>query len=164
MAIGYSFGADVLPQTWGALPADVQAKIVQISLPGLSDVADWEITVSGWLGSTSSDAQPVGPALAQMPAERLQCVLGAEETDSACPSLAGTGAELIETKGGHHFDGDYAALAAKILGGLERRATGQIGSAPSSDPISQPQFSPANRQPALQQRADRENAETRTRM
>ena len=153
LLVGYSFGADVLPQTWGALPADVQAKVAQISLLGLSDVADWEITVSGWLGSSSSDAQPVGPALVQMPAERLQCVYGAEETDSACPSLAGTGAELIETKGGHHFDGDYTALAAKILGGFERRAAGQIGSAHSSEPALQPKTSPDSRQPPSQQKA-----------
>jgi type IV secretory pathway VirJ component len=31
------------------------------------------------------------------------------------------GAELIETDGGHHFDGDYHALAHHIIAGYERR-------------------------------------------
>jgi type IV secretory pathway VirJ component len=31
-------------------------------------------------------------------------------------------AELIATKGGHHFDGDYVALAGIILDGARRRA------------------------------------------
>ena len=32
------------------------------------------------------------------------------------------GAEIIETAGGHHFDGDYDALALRILDGFRRRA------------------------------------------
>jgi type IV secretory pathway VirJ component len=30
-------------------------------------------------------------------------------------------AEPIETKGGHHFGGDYQALARRIIQGYERR-------------------------------------------
>jgi type IV secretory pathway VirJ component len=35
--------------------------------------------------------------------------------------LAGTGADLVRTKGGHHFGGDYGALALRILNFWHRR-------------------------------------------
>ena len=118
---GYSFGAGVLPDAYGELPAEPRAKVAQLSLLGLAETADWQITVSGWLGSASGDARPVGPALAELPPALVQCFYGREETDSACPALAGHGAEVVATKGGHHFDGDYRALAGDILDGLARR-------------------------------------------
>jgi type IV secretory pathway VirJ component len=119
--VGYSFGADVLPDTILALDPDVRARLRQVSLLGLSPQADWEITVSGWLGSASGDATATGPALARLPPALIQCIYGTAETDSPCPGLAGSGAEVIATKGGHHFDGNYDALAAAILAGLDHR-------------------------------------------
>lgn len=118
---GYSFGAAVLPDAYVELPAEAQAKVSQISLLAPAVVADWQITVSGWLGAASSDAKPIAPALAKVPAALIQCFYGREETDSACPSLAGTSAEVVETKGGHHFDGNYPALATRIVDGLDQR-------------------------------------------
>jgi type IV secretory pathway VirJ component len=35
--------------------------------------------------------------------------------DSVCADLAGSGAEVIRTDGGHHFDEDYAGLADRII-------------------------------------------------
>lgn len=125
--IGYSFGADVLPDTFLALDPDARARVRQVSLLGLSPDADWEITVSGWLGSSGGDATPTGPALARLPPALVQCIYGAAESDSPCPGLAAAGAEIVETRGGHHFDGNYRALADAILAGLDRRraATGE---------------------------------------
>jgi type IV secretory pathway VirJ component len=51
----------------------------------------------------------------------VQCVYGEEEEDSLCRAPLFRGTELIETKGGHHFDGDYRALAQRILDGYEKR-------------------------------------------
>lgn len=122
MLVGYSFGADVLPAGYLAMPAEARAKVAQVSLLGVATTGDWQITVSGWLGKTSSTARPTGPALAQLPPALVQCIHGAEEDDSACPGLEGTGVEIITTKGGHHFDGNYQALAQQIIDGFERRA------------------------------------------
>ncbi len=119
--VGYSFGADVLPATVLALDPAARARVREVSLLGLSQAADWEITVSGWLGSSSGAATPTAPALAALPPALLQCIYGGAETDSPCPGLAATGAEVIKTKGGHHFDGNYQALATAILSGLDRR-------------------------------------------
>lgn len=117
--IGYSFGADVLPAAYLALDPETRARVRLISLLGPSDKADWEITVSGWLGSSSSAATPTGPALTQLPAPKLQCIYGKEEDGSPCPTLAT--AEVIGTDGGHHFDGDYTHLAQVIIDGIDRR-------------------------------------------
>jgi type IV secretory pathway VirJ component len=125
LLVGYSFGADVLPETWAALDPATQARIKQISLLGVSPLADWEVTVSGWLRGPSGAAQPTAAALAQIPATRLQCVYGVDEADSPCPGLAATGVEAVQTQGGHHFDGNYVAIAQKIIHGLDlRRANG----------------------------------------
>ncbi len=73
---GYSFGADVLPETYLALPPEAQDRVSQISLLAPSQQADWQITVSGWLGAASSKARPTGPALARIPPGKLQCIQG----------------------------------------------------------------------------------------
>ena len=127
LLMGYSFGADVLPETWAALDPATQARVRQISLLGLSRSADWQITVSGWLGGPSSDARPTGPALARIPPSLVQCVYGTDETDSPCPALAGRGAEAIRTKGGHHFDGNYPALAQDVVAGIDGRRSHSVG-------------------------------------
>lgn len=118
---GYSFGASVLPAAFAAMPPEAQAKVAQITLLAPGETADWEITVSGWLGSASSAATPIGAELAALPPGLVQCVYGEKETDSACPAAEGSGVELIRTTGGHHFDGNYPALATHILDGLGQR-------------------------------------------
>ena len=120
--IGYSFGADVMPFAYDRLPDAAKRRVVQLSLLGFSDAADFEIRVAGWLGAAASkDALPTAPALAPIDPGMIQCFYGADEDDSACPALQGR-AEVIRTAGGHHFDGDYGALAARTLDGLRRRA------------------------------------------
>jgi type IV secretory pathway VirJ component len=120
--IGYSFGADILPFAYNRLPADLRAVVVQMSLLGFATRADFEITMTGWLGSPpSADAPPVAPEIARMPADRIQCFYGTDEDDSACPTLP-KGVEIIPMPGGHHFDGDYTGLASRILAGLARRS------------------------------------------
>jgi type IV secretory pathway VirJ component len=44
------------------------------------------------------------------------CVYGEGESDSICPGLpAGGGVTRVEIGKGHHFSGEYAALADRIL-------------------------------------------------
>ena len=52
----------------------------------------------------------------------IQCFYGEDETDSVCPQLGSNEAEIIRIGSGHHFGGDYDALAQGILVGLRRRA------------------------------------------
>ncbi|WP_407925494.1 AcvB/VirJ family lysyl-phosphatidylglycerol hydrolase [Geminicoccus flavidas] len=61
-----------------------------------------------------------------MDRSRVQCFFGADEPadETGCRSAEAKGTELIERPGGHHFDGDYAAIAATILTGLGQRSGG----------------------------------------
>jgi len=121
--IGYSFGADVMPFAYNRLPADLRSHVASMALLGFAQNADFEITVSGWLGAaTSEDALPIKPEIAKVPPALIQCFYGEDEDDTMCPALAASGVEQIKTTGGHHFDGDYDKLAKRILDGLRKRA------------------------------------------
>jgi type IV secretory pathway VirJ component len=44
------------------------------------------------------------------------CLYGRDEEESLCPLLrARPGARLVELGGGHHFGGDYAAVAREVI-------------------------------------------------
>jgi len=121
--VGYSFGADILPFAYNRLPADMRSHVALMSLLGLEPKADFEITVGGWLGAAPSEAAlPIKPEIAKVPPALVQCFYGIDEDDTMCPELEASGVEQIKTGGGHHFDGDYAALAQRILAGLKQRA------------------------------------------
>ena len=127
--IGYSFGASVLPFAVNRLPEADRKSIALISLLGLEAKASFEIHVTGWLGAVPSgeDAADVLPELLRLDLGRVQCFYGEEEEDSLCPDPALAKAEIIRTSGGHHFDGDYDALARKIAEGARRRAGHSLG-------------------------------------
>ncbi len=121
--VGYSFGADVLPFAFNRLPADLRAKVTLISLLGFTNAADFEISVTGWLGAPpTAAALPVAAEVNQIPRGLIQCFYGEGEDDSACPALATQGIEVIRTAGEHHFDGNYGALAHRIVAGLAGRS------------------------------------------
>jgi type IV secretory pathway VirJ component len=114
--VGYSFGADILPMAYNRLQTAEKSRVVLLSLLALSPWIDLEIHVSGWLTSgPTADSLPMAPELARLGPVRLQCFYGEQETDSFCtrPELAR--GEIIRTAGGHHFDGNYNALADRIL-------------------------------------------------
>lgn len=115
IVLGYSFGADLFPFSWSYLPASIRdrTRLIALLAPGRS--TSFSVSVKGWLGYGGAHA--VLPQLAALPAERVLCVYGSKEADTTpCldPSLAGTRRLIID--GGHHFDGDYPALARRIIG------------------------------------------------
>jgi type IV secretory pathway VirJ component len=133
--IGYSFGADVIPFAYNRLPENLRAHVALIALLAVSKSADFEITVSGWLG------EPPGPeAIAELPEadkippKLMQCFYGSDEGDSACPALASRGVETYRRNGGHHFDGNYGALADIILKGFKQRVASSSSADVSGSP------------------------------
>lgn len=112
--VGYSFGADVMPFVLERLPADLREKIRSVSLLGLSSTATFEVKVSGWLG-TSGDGLPIKPHIEGLKdPPKLLCLYGEGESDTLCPDLPARIAREQVGKG-HHFSGDYATLASRIL-------------------------------------------------
>ncbi len=121
--LGYSFGAGILPFAVNRLPAEDRAMIRQISMLGLDKMTQFEFHVTNWLGGGGgADARPVLPEVSRLDPGTLQCFYGKEERDTACTAPEFDRAERIETGGGHHFDGDYAALAEKIMTGAAQRS------------------------------------------
>ncbi|THV11603.1 virulence factor family protein [Rhizobium rhizophilum] len=122
LLVGYSFGADILPAAYDGLPDKVKQKVVQVSLLALSHQADYEVSVSGWLGTSSAEGKkdPLTD-IARIDPALVQCMYGSQEEDDACRDLVGSKVETIGTDGGHHFDGNYPALAKRITDGLDKR-------------------------------------------
>ncbi len=117
---GYSFGADVLPATYNRLPQADRNQVDAMLLLALARSGNFEIQVSGWLGHTGTEAQVI-PELRRVPAEKIFCVYGDEEIkESGCTAADAPGEKLM-LKGGHHFDGDYTALAKRLMQAIDQR-------------------------------------------
>lgn len=113
--VGYSFGADVLPFLYTRLPAEVRGSVRTVSLLGLSDTASFEFHVAEWIPGRSDAGRSTLPEVRRMGPAAVLCLYGAEESDSPCPKLASPTVKSVPLGGGHHFGGDYGALAEKIL-------------------------------------------------
>ncbi|MBS0375672.1 MAG: virulence factor family protein [Proteobacteria bacterium] len=115
LLVGYSFGADVLPFLYNRLPAARQGMVRSLSLLAPSDEASFEFHVSDWIPGSGGGGRPTGPELARLGTVRLLCLYGAEDGESPCRALKGPATTATGLPGGHHFNGDYAGLAARIL-------------------------------------------------
>ena len=58
---------------------------------------------------------PTGPQLATIPGKLIQCFYGEDDKAASCATLKNSGAEIVKTRGSRLFNGDYDALAEKIL-------------------------------------------------
>jgi type IV secretory pathway VirJ component len=112
--VGYSFGADVMPFILGGLPEDVRAKVGTVNMLGLSSTATFEVKVSDWIGG-AVEGFPVAPQVASLRnPPPMQCLYGEDEKDSLCSKLPSHVARQ-EIGRGHHFSGNYGAVARAIL-------------------------------------------------
>ena len=114
LLVGYSFGADVLPFVVNRLPADLQSQIATVSLLGIDSTASFEISVADWIGKDTSGL-PTRPEMANLAAKPVLCIYGEGEQDSICPGLHEPRVTSEQVGTGHHFGGEYAQLADKIL-------------------------------------------------
>ncbi|USQ95573.1 virulence factor [Caulobacter sp. RL271] len=113
--IGYSFGADALPAILPQLPAALRAQVTHIVLIGTGSNGDLQFHPVSWLNLTSRDSFPVRPAIAAIKDVKITCVYGDKERADICPTLPDAEVAKIRLPGGHHFNGDYAALGDAVL-------------------------------------------------
>jgi type IV secretory pathway VirJ component len=120
MLIGYSFGADTIPFAFPLLPKDLQqrTKLLALMAPGLT--TSFQVTIAGWLDIDDSGYNIV-QAIAALPADRVLCVYGEDDTDSACEDPSLKAVTTLKTAGGHHFDGDYEGLGQQLLDRLNAK-------------------------------------------
>jgi type IV secretory pathway VirJ component len=113
--VGYSFGADVLPFVVNRLPPELRARIASVSLLGIDANASFEVSVADWVGS-GDGGPPTRPEVAALSQVAVLCIYGEGESDSICPGLpAGASIAREQVGKGHHFSGEYATLADRIL-------------------------------------------------
>lgn len=115
--VGYSRGADVIPIMASRLPPELRAKIRLIALLGPSPRVELEMHVADWLRD-SHRGIPVRPELEKLAGVKTLCIYGEDDRDSLCSGLSMPNLQVIMLRGGHHFEGDYPALAKLILEGL----------------------------------------------
>ena len=127
---GYSFGANVLPFAWPKIAADIRARARLIALLAPEEKTGFQISVGGWLGLSTGDADVVAAILALPPAITL-CIHGQEEEDSGCKSPHLAKESVLALPGGHHFDSDYEGLTGVILAAFQRRVGGTASVLPS---------------------------------
>ena len=114
LLIGYSFGADVLPFVVNRLPPELHERIASVSLLGIDAHASFEVRIADWVG-TGKGGPPTRPELAEVTHVRVLCIYGEGEEDSICPAMTGRGIAREQIGKGHHFSGEYATLAERIL-------------------------------------------------
>jgi type IV secretory pathway VirJ component len=116
--IGYSFGASLVPVVINRLPDVQRQRVAGGVMISPDDAAVFEIHVGDWFGSTHhDDSLPIGPEVAASKVP-LVCVHGADEDDSFCRKPQPPHVRVVDLPGGHHYDGDYAALGALIVRSL----------------------------------------------
>ncbi len=111
--VGYSQGADVMPFVLNRLPDASKARIATVAAIGLSATAVFEFHIANWL--TDPTGTPTMPELKRLSGVPFTCIYGADETDSVCPQLRDGKIRLVKLPGGHHFNGDYNAVANAVL-------------------------------------------------
>jgi len=121
--LGYSRGADVLPATVNRLDADARARVKLLGQVAAERFAEFEVHVTDFVTSSEVGA-PVEPEVRRLGGTPLVCIFGDQEVDeSLCPVIKSLpGVSAVKLPGGHHFGGDYAAVAKAIIGVLPRAA------------------------------------------
>lgn len=113
--VGYSFGAEVLPFAYNRLPGEWQQHVVTVALLAPGRTASFEVTISGWLGKGNHRAEPILPELTRIPATKVLCVYGANESaESLCTTSGAGNITRLERPGDHHFDHRYPLIADAI--------------------------------------------------
>lgn len=113
--MGYSLGANVLPFIANRLSAEQSKNVQAVVLLNPGERTSFEVHMTDWLNISELErGREALPEVQKMPMQKILCVYGEEEDDSLCPKVSGK-ATVEKLSGGHHFDGDYEALGAKIM-------------------------------------------------
>ncbi|AXX07910.1 virulence factor family protein [Brucella melitensis] len=118
--LGYSFGADTFPFAWKYLDPSIQDRTRMVGLLGVETTTTFQVSIEGWLGMNGD--KDVVPAITSIPLDRVVCVYGQEEDDTACTADELKGMDTIKLPGGHHFDENYEPIAAALLDKMRSRA------------------------------------------
>jgi type IV secretory pathway VirJ component len=113
--VGYSFGADSLPEITARLPAATRARVRLVALIGPGQMAELVFRPTSWINVYGPGATSVPQALASLKGTPSVCIYGAQDPISACPSYPVGLTALAPVPGGHRYKGQYETIADIIL-------------------------------------------------
>jgi type IV secretory pathway VirJ component len=116
--VGYSQGANALPAAFNRLPGPSRRMVSQLVLIGLEHKVAWQFHIGNWIGPPA-DAQAIRPEASRLSAATTLCLYGEGDGDTLCPELPAQSVTAEQMPGGHHFNGAFGDLAAKILARLD---------------------------------------------
>lgn len=114
--IGYSRGAVLVPFAAARFDSSLKAQLRLIAMLGLEERAGFTFHFTDLLSKHSpKDGLPVLPELERLRGISMLCVYGRNEEESLCRSVDSTLVTRFVRDGGHHFDGNYPAIAQTII-------------------------------------------------
>jgi type IV secretory pathway VirJ component len=113
--IGYSRGADVLPLMASRLPGAMLDQVRLMAFLGIEHETNLEFRLGDWLAAQHQASYKLLPELQKLAGRPMLCLYGAKEGDTLCPDAPAGLMDVVKLEGGHHFDGDYRALARLIM-------------------------------------------------
>jgi len=117
--LGYSRGADLVPFAASRLSPEHRRQLALVAMLGLADAAGFECHWSDLVADVRrSTDRPVVPELERLSDVPLLCIYGTKEEHSPCRAGAVPAMQRIARSGGHHFDGNYDAIAGDIAAHL----------------------------------------------
>ncbi len=132
---GYSFGAEVVPVTVAAdLPADaadprdrddgpIASRLAGLVLIAPGPFAAFEISPLDWLRRNESVTEhQVRQAVEGLGGLPVLCLEPSDHGASGCPDPSPAGVTRMVLPGGHHFGGNFDALASRIVSFLKKTA------------------------------------------
>ena len=115
LLVGYSQGADVLPFAINRLPAATRRRVLLAALLGPDERADFEFHLSSWV-MNGATGLPVHPEVQKLTVPSVLCIYGDDDAQSLCPQLEDVSrVRSVKLAGGHHFNGDYDAVAQAVV-------------------------------------------------
>ena len=112
---GFSFGAEVVPAALAAGPrTGALARIASLVLLAPGTHASYEVSPLNWIGGGGDSGPSVSEALDRLQPLPVLCMDGSEEDSSGCHGTKAPAILHVGLPGGHHFGGDFHALATRI--------------------------------------------------
>jgi type IV secretory pathway VirJ component len=122
LLIGFSQGADVLPFAINRLPAATRRRVVLAAMLAPDERADFEFHLSNWVLNGTAGL-PVRPEVQRLAIPAALCIYGDDDAESLCPHLQDVSrVRIVKLAGGHHFNGDYDAVAQAVVAAAALRA------------------------------------------
>jgi type IV secretory pathway VirJ component len=112
--IGYSFGADITPFVVNRLPDSLKSQLSHVILLSPSTSTDFEIHLSDMLGIGKKRSMDVVAEINRLGNQKTTSLFGEDENEFPVSKIKLSNYQSDIIKGGHHFDGDYGAVAGRI--------------------------------------------------